>query len=384
MREIRIAPTRVAAPNGTRSLTRRFTGCSIPVMVLYVAFCAALAVAGFLRSLPTYDRFFYAGAIASFRYSDPITIHRIARAEFDAQPSPFAYESVANEPYFADMRDNPYHFIEQLGFYRVKPAYIAIGYALWRCGLPILVSLRLISAFCLFVVGLALLAWTHDALLSAILLLTPPALNLGRMVTADPLSTTMIFFALFALARKRDLLGASFLGASVLVRFDNVVVVVIVLAWMVWRQRIRFSRGALFGALAVVVTVLINRITNYYGWRVLLQHTFIKPVMEPVSHPIPISFVGYLHAVLGLRAILYTFMTIWVLVAAAVWKRLPSGSVFRDLLPLVGICILVRMAIFPGFDDRYFVWAYLLAGVALIEMTQISLPDIEGADLKQS
>lgn len=363
-------PSGVGAHSETRSATRRWIGCSIPVLVLYIGFCAALAVAGFLRSLPTYDRFFYAGTIASFRYSDPITVHRIARAEFDAQPSPFRYETVASDPYYADMHDNPYHFMQQLGFYRVKPAYIVMGYALWRAGLSILVSLRLISASCFFVVGLALLAWTHDALLSAMLLLTPPVLNLGRMVTADPLSTTVIFLGLFAIARKRDLLGASFLAASVLVRVDNVVLVLIALAWMVWRQRIRFSLGVIFGTLAMAVTVLINRIANYYGWRVLIQHTFVRPEMEPASHPVLVSFTGYLHALVALRVIPYTFMTIWLLVAAAVWKWLPSGSIFRDLLPPVGICVLVRMAIFPDVDDRFFVWAYLLVGVALIQTAQ--------------
>ena len=36
------------------------------------------------------------------------------------------------------------------------------------------------------------------------LLLTPPVLNMGRMVTADPLSTAIIFLALFSLAKKRQ------------------------------------------------------------------------------------------------------------------------------------------------------------------------------------
>jgi hypothetical protein len=375
------ARSSVSEPTGTRVVIRRWTGCSVPVLLLYVSFCAILAVAGFLRSLPTYDRFFYAGVIASFRYSDPSTVHRIARAEFDAQPSPFRYESVATDPYYADMHDNPYHFVQQLGFYRVKPAYIVMGYALWRAGLSILVGLRLISATCFFVVGLALLAWTHDALLSAILLLTSPVLNLGRMVTADPLSTTIIFLGLFALAKKRDLMGASFLAASVLVRVDNIVLVLIVLAWMVWRRRIRFTLGFIFGTLALAVTVLINRIANYYGWRVLIQHTFVRPEMEPASHPVLVSFAGYLHALVALRVIPYTFMTIWLFVAAAVWKRLPSGSIFRDLLPPMGICVLIRMAIFPDLDDRFFVWAYLLAGVALIQTAQAPFRKLKRVDM---
>jgi hypothetical protein len=243
---------------------------------------------------------------------------------------------------------------------------------LWRAGLPILVGLRLISAFCLFFVGLVVLAWTRDAVLSAVLLLTPPVLNMGRMVTADPLSATVVVLALFALARKRSLLAASLLLASILVRSDNIVLSFILLAWMVWRRRIRFSVGATFGALAAVTAALVNRIAGVYGWRVIMEHGFVKPVIEPIAHPVLITFAGYLYALAGLRAIPYTFMTVWILVAAAVWKRLPHASIFRDLLPLAGVYILVRLPMFPNFEDRFFVWTYLLAGVALIQTAQVS------------
>ena len=364
-------------PSSNRSRLQRWFGCSSLALFLYTGFCVALATADYFRPLPTFDKYFYAGAIASFRYSDPITVHSIARAEFDAQPAPFRFESVAGEPYFSDVHDNPYHFVQQLGFYRVKLGYVAAGYLLWRAGLPILVGLRLISAFCLFVVGLTVLAWTHDAILSSVLLLTPSVLSMGRLVTVDPLSTAIILLALLAFANKKDQLAASLLMASVLVRFDNTVLALIMLAWMVWTGRLRFSVGALFGTLAVVAAVVANRITGFYGWRVLMQYSFVKPEIEPISHPVLISFGGYLHALAGLRVIPYTFMTIWILVAAATWKRLPSGSVFRDLLPLAGVCILIRLAIFPEVEDRYFLWAYLLAGIALICTAQRPARDMQ-------
>jgi hypothetical protein len=355
------------------SLTYKWFGCSIFVLIVYVGFCVALATTTYLRPLPTFDRYLYAGAVASLRYSDPVTIHRIARAEFDAQPSPYRFDSVASEPYFDDVHNTPDHFVQQLGLFRVKLGYVAAGYVLWCLGLPILVGLRLISACCLFVIGLAVLTWTRDAVLSFVLLLTPPVLNLGRMVTADPLSTTLIFLALFALARGRNLLSAGFLIASILVRSDNVFLAVILLAWMVWRRRIRLSIGAILGALAVISAACVNRLAGVYGWRVIMQHGFVKREIEPINHPVLISFSGYLHSLGGLRAIPYTFMTIWVLVAAAVWKRLPPRSIFRELLPLAGVCIVLRLIIFPNFDDRFFVWAYLLAGAALIQTAQIGV-----------
>ncbi len=142
------------------------------------------------------------------------------------------------------------------------------------------------------------------------------------MVTADPLSTAVIVLALLALARKRDLLAACLLVASILVRSDNIVLVESSLSWMIWRKHIRFSLGALCGALSLPQPHG-QPPGGLFGWRIIMQHGFIKPVIEPITHPVLISFAGYFHALAGLRAIPYTFMTIWIFVAAAVWKRLP-------------------------------------------------------------
>src|SRR5271156_1616717 len=72
--------------------------------------------------------------------------------------------------------------------------------------------------------------------LSAILLHIPPILNLGRMVTADPLATDVVVLALFALTRNRELLAVLLLLTSIVVRSDNVVLVGILIDGMVWRR----------------------------------------------------------------------------------------------------------------------------------------------------
>jgi len=348
-------------------------GCSRLILYLYVLFCLALAMVAYLRPLPTYDRLLYAGAVASLRYSDPVTLHRIARAEFDAQPSPFKFENVASRPYFVDVRDNPYHFVQQLGFYRVKLGYVAAGYALWRAGLPILVSLRLVSACCLFIVGLALLAWTHDAILSAVLLRVPPVSDMGRVVTADPLSMALVFLALFALAERRDLLATGLLVASILARPDNLVLALILLAWMAWKRRLRLSIGALFGTVAFITYALVGRIAGAFSHRLLLYHTFVRPEVDPITHPILISFSGYLQSLGALKVVPFTLMTVFTLVAAAAWIRLPKGSFFRDLLLVISFYIVVRLLLFPDFEERYFVVAYLIASVAFIQAAQFPI-----------
>jgi hypothetical protein len=355
------------------SLVKNWFGCSNQALFFYAILCTALAVTDYLRPLPTFDRYLYAGAIASLRYSDPATIHHIARAEFDRQPSPFQFENVAGEPYFADVYENPDHFAQQLGFYRVKLGYVVAGYGLWRAGLPILVGLRLISACCFFIVAFLVLAWTQEAILSAILLLTPSMLTMGRMITVDPFSTTIVLLALFAFVKKKDMLAVILLVASILLRFDNVIVTLVMLAWMVWKKGLNLSRGALFGALAIGCVALTNHFSSYYGWRVLMQHSFIKPEIEPIRHPVSISFAGYLHAVAALRVIPYTYMTIWLLIAVAAWLRLPPKSISRNLLALAGVCTLLRLMIYPNVEDRYFLWAYLLAGITLIQTARSSI-----------
>ena len=354
-------------------------GCSPLLVCVYLVFCAALAFTAFHRPLPTYDRFLYAGAVASFRYSDPATLHRIARAEFDAEPSPFNFDSVASEPYFADIYNNPSHFVQQLGLSRVKLGYVTVGYLLWRAGLPILISLRLVSACCLLVVGLVIFLWTRDALLSALLLLTPPVLNMGRMVTGDSFSSAVIVIALFVFAKRKDLLGCCLLVVSVFARSDNFLLVLILLAGLIWTRRLRPSLGAACAAAAVISAVLVNRIAGVFSYRVLMHHSFVKPELEPITHPVTISFAEYLHALAGLRAIPYTFLTIWTLVAIAVWRQLPKKSFFRDLLPVTGIYTVARLVIYPNFDDRVFAWAYLLVGVALIQMAQSRFANREPA-----
>lgn len=337
------------------------------VLCLYVSLSLALSVAVYLRPLATYDRYLYAGAVASLRYSDAVTIHRIARAEFDAERTPYRFDIVADEPYFSDVYADSGHFAEQMGLFRAKLGYVALGYTLWRAGLPILVGLRVISAGCFFVTALVLLLWTHEAILSALLLLTPPVLNMGRMVTADPLSTAIIILALFALVRGRALLSACLLIASIWVRPDNVILVMILLIWIIWHRQGHSILVGIGAAVALLSTVLVNRITGLYGWQVLMQHGFIKPEVDPLTHPVAIDLSGYLHALAGLRAIPYTSMTIFLFIAAAAWKLLPRDSTNRKLIPAILATAIARLLIFPNCDDRYFVWAYLFGAVALIQ-----------------
>jgi len=66
-------------------------------------------------------------------------------------------------------------------------------------------------------------------------------------------------------------------------------------------------------------------------------------------------------------------LTVWFLVAAVLWKLLPKGAFFRQLFAVSGVYLVIRVLMFPNFDDRVFVWAYLMVGVALIQIGRPAL-----------
>lgn len=354
----------------------RLFGCSYISVFLYLLLCAVLAVTGHFRPLPTFDRYLYAGAVASLQYSDPIKIHQIARNEIDAQPAPFPLETVKDEPYFEDIWNNPYHFAEQMGLFRFKLGYVTAGYLLWRAGLPIIDGLRLVSACSFFVIGVVLLAWVRSPLLALLLLLISPILNLARTVTADPLSTAVIFSAFFALSLKRPHIAAGLLLASIVIRGDNFVLAFILLAWMFFRRDLELRTTALFAVGATAIAVAIHRFAGLYRWRVLMQHSFIKPEITPISHPVLLSFSGYLHVLAGLRVLPYTFILFWLFIGLAVWKMLPKDSFFRSAFAVIGLFMIVRIFSFPNMDDRFYVWIYLIIGTALIQLSQNIAPPL--------
>ena len=81
---------------------------------------------------------------------------------------------------------NPWHFAEQLPFYSIRPLYIELLAGIHRLGATYFQATRLVSSIALALIGLPIFLWMRAsvtgpawrvALLSGLLLLTPPFMN---------------------------------------------------------------------------------------------------------------------------------------------------------------------------------------------------------------
>lgn len=69
----------------------------------------------------------------------------------------------------------------------------------------------------------------------------------------------------------------------------------------------------------------------------------------------------------GLEEIGGQQMSIWILLGIAAWRWLPRASPLRMLLLPVGLASVGRLVLFPGAEDRYFAWTYLITGVCFLQ-----------------
>lgn len=333
-------------------------------VLLYLAFLTAVSLFGFLRPLRTFDRLLYAATVASLRYSDPSVVHEIARREFDKEPDPYISQP-QNTEYTNAVLENPQVLYNHVWLFKIKAGYVWLGYAIWRMGLPILVGLRLISAVSLFVLGVLVLMWTRDELASALLILIPPVLNTGRMVTADPLSTVAILGALLCWSRGRINAALLLTLVSISIRTDNVVFGILFICVLLIARSLSIGKSLAAGAVLVATAFWINHVSGYYGWSAVMYHSFVHPILDPIHHLQRITATEYIKALRTCALqVVYSPTPVFVFMWLIVWRK-AMGKI-RLMLALAAVWSIVRLLMFPNPDDRFFVWAYLLVGITML------------------
>lgn len=349
----------------------------------YVALVLVVAAVAWARPLFGWDMLGYVGATLALDEHDPQQVHADAYADVRHGVSPRMYaELVGDAPgdalaYRRDMARDAYHFVQQLPFYRVRPLYIGLLYALHHTGMSVTRAAYLVSLFSFAAVALLILAWMRRYLPMApataaawLLLLTPPLLAVARTPSPDALSTAFLVAALYALIeqRRRAVLALLMLLA-ILVRHDNAIFALLVFAYLGLSGRHGWSlRSGLALALSsVLVYVAVNRLTGAYDWTVLFHHTFIGFLLTPSRFAGTVSAAQYIGVVqTGVRSVLDTalpvFGMLWVL-ALGLRRRAP---LLQDLLLLIAATIALRYLLFPILWDRLLAPYYVMTVMLLV------------------
>jgi hypothetical protein len=314
----------------------------------YIAFSLSLAVACYLRPVPDdFDRYVYEALIRSPR--QPVQdIYQIVKHE-----SPRVEAS--------SVLDSPEHLAQLEPLYAIRPLYVE-AISIFSHRLAPQKSITFISVLSLFLLAALLLIWTRRPVYSALLLLTPAVLTLGRMGTPDAFSTLFVVAGFWLLTKNLIPPAIFILLISVWIRTDNVLAVVAVLMWLAWTRRLSPLRAGGLIALAVASVLFINHNAGNYGYLVLFRYSFIAGKYPAEILP-TLTMSEYLHAFgVGAESTLPQTAP-WVLLGVVAWRWLPSA---RGLLVTTAAAAAVHFALFPSPEARYLVWAYLLCGIMFV------------------
>jgi len=322
-------------------------------IVAYVAFAAVVSFICFRRPVADdFDRYIYE-ALVRGKYETveavyPIVKHSNKRAE----------EST--------ILDSAIHLGQLEPMYAVKPLYVRAIEATKFTGLPMQSRINLISALSLFGVGLVALAWTDKPGYSALLLASSAITVIFRMGTPDGLSAFIVLTGLWLISRSRYLIGILFLIISVWIRTDNVLLVMAVLGYLLWRKKINAMDASVLGMISAGSVALINRLSGNYSWRVLFQFSFIGG-RSPAEIDPRFGISEFIGVAIRNAETIVPQIAIWVLLGAIAWKVNPSKS---GLLIPVWVAVAAHYAFYPSPESRYLVWAFLVTGIILVTALQ--------------
>ena len=333
-----------------------------------------------------WDVIAYIGVIEFYKGASHELVHQNAYAALHAAVNEHTFEYLtAHNAYHTATFENSQYFVSQLPFYNVKPLYVALGAGLSAMGLDYVDSFVLISALAYFLTGILLYYWivaiTKNRLLSAavilLTLLSPPILMSGRIPGPDMLAALTILAAVYLLLEKR-LWFYSFLilTVSIAIRPDNIVFLCLILLYVYLTGRkynaIRTKWLLTFFIMSVALYLTINMLSGNYGWFTLFYHSFIERLNDPAAFNEQFSLTAYFG---GLAAAVkdypYSFssLPLYLLIlciAAYIFKR-SEDHVLLLFAGVVVVNLMVKIVLFPDFDDRFYTAYYLLILILFIK-----------------
>jgi hypothetical protein len=154
---------------------------------------------------------------------------------------------------------------------------------------------------------------------------------------------------------------------SIWSRTDNILFVILILVWLAGTRKLSLSQAAVLSLIGVASVVVINHFSGNYGWSVLLRYSFIGG-RSPAEIPAHVSLRDYIMVLgRGVEGIGGQELALWTLLGVAAWRWLPKALPSRQVLVPIAMAAIARFLLFPTAEDRYFAWAYLIAGACFVE-----------------
>jgi hypothetical protein len=320
----------------------------------------------------------------------------VAEAECAAQvPGPWsACAEVASMPMTRQVEAySAADFAQYLRFYTVKPLYTGLAAGLHRWfRVDAFVGLRMISVSSFVLIGVVCWAWLREHLPVAVapiaafwMMAMEPVLGLGKDLLPDGLSTALVLLGVYLLLyRSPKWMGASALGLALLVRPDNMLLLLCL--GVVWLgrgekdERRRLMKVGGFAVGCVAVSLVLGRLTGAVSWAVLFRRSFfelIPPERFAQAH-VSLREYGHVLASNGVRTVMFCLPVAALLATFVLLGR--RVATLRMLVGASAAAVILRVVRYPGVEERYYVWFLLVCAIAAACVMAESTKDLAGSD----
>ena len=329
---------------------------------IYLVLLALVTAHFYLAPFWDLDMLGYMGNARLNDTSDPVKLHENVYGELRSSVPPSAFGYLTGAPGEPDQMGskherlvNAYHYAEFLPCFAIRPVYNQTIYWLSRTGLGLVRSIRLVSAFSYYLLGVLVLIWLqrhspYSLVLSFLIMLLPPISLLGRNTTADALSVLLGVFSLFVIFElNRIAVGIGILSLAIWVRTDNVALIVPVLATLYFQRRLQLWVGIFFAAISVASVVVINHAAGDYGIQMLYYRNFLGTPIAPgemVAHFTARQYVYFFFS--GFKAMLNSFVPVFVVLGLVGLNRRTA-----PILMVVTTYVILHYLILPNWIDRW-------------------------------
>jgi hypothetical protein len=314
----------------------------------------------------------FAGNVVALETSDARIIHDVAYGAVTREAPVIVIPHILGTDLATDeaavRRDkyaNPFHFVGFLPYFAVKPLYIEALNLVHTSGVGLVRSIAVVSSISFLGLAVMIYLWVRQRngslWVASILLLTPELRGLGEVTGPDALSVLFLLAALFSLFQSKAALGIAFLMSSIWVRPDNVILAILVLAYLTFTRELRLWMGSLLAFIALLTPLVINHFAGSAGWQALYLHTFYTERAPGEFSKVAFTAADYFMALRsGAREILSSTVIPYSLLGVLGYAQVPRMRVW------IGLCTafaIVRFLIYPNYEPRYYGIVFVIIGI---------------------
>ncbi len=356
----------------------------------FLLFITMTMAIGWSHPWHSQDILLYTGAALSLGESNAVAIHHqtYALAAKNLPPEEFIKMTtnapeVTNREFYADIFNNPQHFIEQFPTVKFKILYVLLLFTLMKVGIDPIHGCVLISCVSWGLIALLVQKWLRTYLrrgiaevVAASLLLLSGILDYAGDMGPDALSALVVvavFYSIFL--RKIPWITLGLLMVAMLIRLDFVLLIFLYLPYAKFIAEKKISWESAFSAALITLAVLfgVEKWAGLYTWNVHFYHCFIQRLADPVNFKGSVSLLQYCSAVFFSLRMKPPCNVNWFFIALAISGMLIAkpGSLGKNVLfhltVMSGIAFMVHCLAFPEPGPRFFLGYYLIAGIFFID-----------------